>query len=110
MKMGKMTLLTGFILLMNSLYLNAASAPSEERKNSESHYNKDKIELETLKIQGNKELPKVLFIVPWQDPSKKKGNKSEQRLVLHSLYGDLFDPLKPMDFKIDINAHNKIQE
>jgi len=30
---------------------------------------KDHIELEATIISGNQELPKVLYIVPWQDPS-----------------------------------------
>ena len=29
----------------------------------------DTIELETTTIKGNKELPKILYIVPWKDPS-----------------------------------------
>ena len=54
-----------------------------------------KIELETLKIQGNKELPKMLFIVPWKTNSNGKSKTNHQKLVLHSLYGDLFDPITP---------------
>ena len=53
----------------------------------------DKIELETTTIKGNTELPKFLYVVPWQD--RKSDQKQEQKLVLHNLYGDLFDPLLP---------------
>ena len=53
----------------------------------------DKIELQTTTIKGNTELPKILYIVSWKDLKQKKG--AEQRLVLHSLFGDLFDPVKP---------------
>lgn len=84
----------GFVLLASFGVAFANSDNQTTRKAS------DKIKLKTLKIQGNKELPKVLFIVPWQDPDKKKGG-NKQKLVLHSLYGDLFDPLKPSEFKID---------
>lgn len=61
------------------------------------------IELESTKITGNTELPKYTYIVPWQD------NKSEQtgsrKLVLHNLYGDLFDPklpeyISPEDYRL----------
>lgn len=57
----------------------------------------DKIELETTIIRGNKELPKILYIVPWKDVKPVK--KGEQELVLHSLFGDLFDPVLPIDYR-----------
>ena len=53
----------------------------------------DIIELETTIIKGNKELPKILYVVPWKDIKNSK--KSERKLVLHSLFGDLFDPVLP---------------
>lgn len=53
----------------------------------------DVIELDTTTITGNTELPKFLYVVPWQDKTRKSG--AEQKLVLHNLYGDLFDPVMP---------------
>ena len=53
----------------------------------------DEIELQTTIIKGNKELPKILYIVPWKDLTKSK--TAERKLVLHSLFGDLFDPVLP---------------
>ena len=53
----------------------------------------DEIELQTTIIKGNRELPKILYIVPWKDITKSK--KTERKLVLHSLFGDLFDPVLP---------------
>jgi len=53
----------------------------------------DEVELETTFIKGNKELPQVLYIVPWKDVKKEKGKK--KILVLHSLFGDAFDPVTP---------------
>ena len=55
----------------------------------------DTIELETTTIKGNKELPKILYIVPWKEVMPLK--KNQQKLVLHSLYGDLFDPVLPVE-------------
>lgn len=52
------------------------------------------IELDTTTIRGNTELPKYLYVVPWQDRADSKGRK-EQKLVLHNLYSDLFDPVMP---------------
>lgn len=50
-----------------------------------------RIELESIYVKGNKEFPQTLYIVPWQDV--KARSRQEQPLVLHSLFGDLFDPL-----------------
>ncbi len=53
----------------------------------------DKIELETTIIKGNTELPKILYVVPWQDVTEDV--KSQQKLQLHSLFGDIFQPVTP---------------
>jgi len=53
----------------------------------------DEVELETTFIKGNKELPQVLYIVPWKEVKKEKGKR--KTLVLHSLFGDAFDPVIP---------------
>ena len=57
----------------------------------------DEIELQTTIIKGNKELPKILYVVPWKDVSKSK--ITERKLVLHSMFGDLFDPVLPRQEK-----------
>jgi len=57
-------------------------------------YSQNAIELETIIIKGNKELPRLLYIVPWKDsPSAKQ---QEDPLVLHSLFGELFEPVSPV--------------
>ena len=65
----------------------------------------DKIELKTTIIKANTELPKILYVVPWQDTKEKKA--SEQKLVLHSLFGDLFDPVRPAPPSKNKNQSNK---
>jgi hypothetical protein len=54
----------------------------------------DRIVLEVTTIKGNEELPKILYIVPWKEIEQSKNE--EQKLVLHSLFGDLFDPAYPL--------------
>ena len=54
----------------------------------------DRIVLEVTTIKGNEELPKILYIVPWKEIEQTKND--EQKLVLHSLFGDLFDPAYPI--------------
>lgn len=51
----------------------------------------DRVELESIFIKGNKEFPQILYIVPWKDMKTK--DRKEQTLVLHSLFGNLFDPV-----------------
>ena len=56
-------------------------------------FSEQTIELETTTIKGNTELPKYLYVVPWQD---KEGDRNKERkLRLHNIYGDLFDPVMP---------------
>lgn len=54
---------------------------------------KDRLKMETTIIKGNKEMPQIVYIVPWRDLKQK--NLKEQTLVLHSLFGDLYDPINP---------------
>lgn len=54
----------------------------------------DGLELETTIIKSNKEAPQILYMVPWRE-SEKNSNKTSQKLVLHSLFGDLFEPILP---------------
>jgi uncharacterized membrane protein (UPF0127 family) len=56
-------------------------------------YAEDRLELETTFIKGNKELPQILYVVPWKDI--KNSRKKQQKIVLYSLFGDLFDPVNP---------------
>ena len=56
-------------------------------------YAKDRLELETTFIKGNKELPQILYVVPWKDIKSKQ--KKEQQIILFSMFGDLFDPVNP---------------
>ena len=62
----------------------------------------DQIELEITTIKGNRELPKILYLVPWKDI--KQAKKAEQKLVLHSLFGDLFDPVLPNERLVSSGA------
>ena len=52
------------------------------------------IQMDTTTIKANTELPKIIYIIPWQETKRFK-NK-EQLLVIHSLFGDLFEPSMPV--------------
>lgn len=51
------------------------------------------IQTDSTIIRGNDELPKVTFIVPWNDGDPE--SDEETPLILHSLYGDLYQPVLP---------------
>lgn len=61
---------------------------------------KSKIKLETTRIKANKELPQILYIVPWKDFDVS--GSEDYKIKLHDLFGDLYDPLlasSPTDLK-----------
>lgn len=64
------------------------------------------LELETTVIKGNKELPQILYLVPWQE-TKSRSIREEQRLTLHSLFGDLFTPMSPEKLT---DIHNELSQ
>jgi len=62
----------------------------------------DKMQLEISVIKGNRELPKVLYIMPWKRlPNKGVG----QKLTLHSLFEDAFDPIESESFQQHIDNY-----
>ena len=61
----------------------------------------DRLELQTTIIKGNKELPQILYVVPWKDI--KRSRKKEQQIVLYSLFGDLFEPVNPDELNHNIS-------
>lgn len=73
------------LLILISINLNA-----NQKDNSE-----DSVELSTTFIKGNKELPQTLYIVPWK--TIEKTTTLSENMVLHSLYGDIFQPVTEKD-------------
>ena len=77
------------ILLITLLFSSAAFAENQQEI--------DRVELKTSFIKGNKELPQVLYIVPWQ--TIKQVKKKASNMELHSLYGNIFQPVTEKEFK-----------
>lgn len=80
------------LLLLIFVDVKAMANESSDNNTAESA---DRVELKTSFIKGNKELPQVLYIVPWQEI--KKTTKKPENMVLHSLYGDIFQPIMPAE-------------
>ncbi len=55
---------------------------------------RDVINLDGVQIRGNKELPQILYIVPWQEVETKRRVK-EQDIVLFSLTERRIKPVMP---------------
>ncbi len=51
----------------------------------------ENVEVDATRIKANKDLPKVLYVVPWKDMESNKN--TEQKLILHDFFGDLYDPV-----------------
>lgn len=80
------------LILISALLFSLSSIVLSEEE--------DRVELETTFIKGNKELPQVLYIVPWQDLKQEK--TKQDVIVLHSLFGDIFEPVTPKDLKKEL--------
>lgn len=64
----------------------------------------DRMRLELSVIKGNKELPKVLYIVPW----KRLPNENvKQKLTLHTLFDGAFEPIDPESFRQEIENYKQ---
>ncbi len=52
---------------------------------------------QTSAAEGNQELPKILYVVPWKESKSKKADNP--KLVLHNLMGDLYEPQLASDWQ-----------
>ncbi len=62
----------------------------------------DHIELEETLISGNQELPKVLYIVPWQDPSQRPAGRMEPNVIEPPVFRALYPP----DYRRELNQYH----
>jgi hypothetical protein len=69
------------IIVFLSFFLFALPATAKE----------ENVEVDATRIKANKDLPKVLYVVPWKDMESNKN--VDQKLVLHDFFGDLYDPV-----------------
>lgn len=63
----------------------------------------ERAEIDSIYVKGAKEFPQTVYVVPWKDVKGRE--RKDQQLVLHSLYGDLFDPVytpaaEPRDLRV----------
>lgn len=58
------------------------------------------VEMDTARIQSNRELPMLLYIVPWRDTDLSQNGGSRQ-IVIHNLFGDFYQPVMPRGLPAD---------
>jgi hypothetical protein len=59
----------------------------------------DRMELGRTEITGNQELPKVLYIVPWQDPSGIPSIELDPNFTEHEVFRRLYPPAYQRELK-----------
>lgn len=52
------------------------------------------IEMDTTTIKANKELPQLLYIVPWKD-TDLSDSAEERNIIIHNLFGEFYEPVMP---------------
>jgi hypothetical protein len=64
------------------------------------------LELDTTSVTGNRELPKVLVIVPWKNPELEELSGRP----LASLVEEVLSPIDPDVFRRQVNYYNDLNE
>jgi len=87
----------GFFALACGIWVAATSAESDPAE--------DRIELEETLISGNQELPRVLYIVPWQDPKQTPSIRLDPSV----LEREVFRPLYPPDYRLELDQYDRLK-
>ncbi len=53
------------------------------------------IEMDATRIKANKELPQLLYIVPWKD-ADLSDSAGERKITIHDLFGEFYQPIMPL--------------
>lgn len=56
------------------------------------------IEMEATRIRSNRELPKLLYIIPWRD-TELSDRSDERKILIPDLFSDYYEPLLPREAK-----------
>ncbi|HSN70023.1 MAG TPA: hypothetical protein VLT59_00875 [Steroidobacteraceae bacterium] len=84
----------GVPAVADELDLAVAAAPDESRVRNRA----DRLDLDTTVVTGNRELPKVMYIVPW----KKAGLGTLPGQPFNTLLDEVLDPLDRDEFRREV--------
>lgn len=79
--------------LLSALAAKAADAEAVNAQPAKGKVADTNIQVEVTRIKANKEQPNVLYVVPWKEMESSKD--TEQKLVLHDFFGNIYDPVLP---------------
>jgi hypothetical protein len=82
----KQRVVGGIVAAICALSVSAGAAAEKDAKPAEH------IRLDETVISGNQELPKVLYIVPWQDPSGIPKIELDPNFTEHEVFRRLYPP------------------
>jgi len=88
------------VLLSGALLFSAAVAAEQESKAA------GRIRLDQTVISGNQELPKILYIVPWQDPSGIPKIEIDPNFTEHEVFRRLYPPA----YKRELQYYDVLKE
>jgi hypothetical protein len=83
-----------------------ASAPATDESADEVTAVSARLELDTTSVTGNRELPKVLVIVPWKNPELVELTGRP----LASLVEEVLSPIDPDVFRRQVDYYNALQD
>jgi hypothetical protein len=85
----------------------SASAKAETEQSADTvTASATRLELDTTSVTGNRELPKVLVIVPWKNPDLVELTGRP----LASLVEEVLSPIDPDVFKRQVDYYNTLQD
>lgn len=87
------------VVLSGALAVAAGAAAESDMKSNEH------IRLDETVISGNQELPKVLYIVPWQDPTGIPKIELDPNFTEHELFRQLY----PATYKREIEYYDALR-
>lgn len=82
-------------IALMALALSSAAAQGQSSESTQRQQEtRIEVEMDTARIQSVKELPMLLYIVPWKD-TELSTSQQQRRIVIHDLFGDFFEPVMP---------------
>lgn len=66
------------------------------------------IEMDATTIKANKELPKLLYIIPWKDTELAEAT-GERKILIPELFGDFYQPVLPGELAPKADAERSFQ-
>lgn len=91
-------------IALGTMLAFAVAAQAEDGAERAAAEGQDRLTLQSTAVTGNKELPKVLYIVPW----KKSEGLDEPDGLAMSLINEILAPVDRSEFRREITIHAQL--